>query len=154
MDFESQIKDVYSYLYKYAYIRLGNREMALDAVQDTMLLAYKNYKTLRNKDLFKTWVTRILINVVNKIIKREKRYNSVKEIYFDIATFDKREIHFLDLISSLNNKEKDIMYLKYFMNYSDKEISKSLKIPIGTVKSNHSRSLKKLKALLEDNDEV
>ena len=131
--FENRITDVYQYLYTFAYIRLGNRENALDAVQDTMLLAYKNYNTLRNKELFKTWTTRILINTINKIIKKEKNYNYFKELPFhkDI-TFDESEI--------------------YFLKYSDKEISETLKIPIGTVKSKHSRSLLKLKKILERED--
>ena len=151
--FENRITDVYQYLYTFAYIRLGNRENALDAVQDTMLLAYKNYNTLRNKELFKTWTTRILINTINKIIKKEKNYNYFKELplHKDI-TFDESEIYFLDLISSLKEKERDIMYLKYFLKYSDKEISETLKIPIGTVKSKHSRSLLKLKKILERED--
>lgn len=150
MDFENRIKEIYNYLYTFAYIRLGNREDALDAVQDTMISAYKNYNTLRNKDYFKTWVTRILINNINKSLKREKKYNSVKEIYTDTIIFDKSEIDFLDLISSLKDKERNIMYLKYFLKYSDKEISETLKIPVGTVKSKHSRSLKKLKIIIEE----
>ena len=153
MDFENRIAEVYDYLYKFAYIRLGNREIALDVVQDTMLLAYKNYNTLKNKDYFKTWITRILINTINKTIRRERKYNSTKEIKTDTTIFDQRELYFLDLINQLNHKERDILYLKYMLSYTDKEIAETLKIPVGTVKSKHSRSLKKLKTLLEEENE-
>lgn len=155
-DFEVLVKEVYNSLYTYAYIRLKSRDNALDVVQESVLKAYKSFYSLRNTEFFKSWITRILINTINNYTKSEQKYNSIKELSFDdTITFDSSELEFIDLISTLDKKSESIIYLKYFLRYSDKEIAKALKIPVGTVKSKHSRSLKKLKNLLEsgDNDE-
>lgn len=51
-----------AYLYKMAFLYMKNEQDALDVVGDTILKGYLQIKTLKNTNLFRTWITRILIN--------------------------------------------------------------------------------------------
>ncbi|WP_243128935.1 sigma-70 family RNA polymerase sigma factor [Clostridium novyi] len=57
-------------------------------------------------------------------------------------------IDLLNYINGLNDKYKDVIILKYFGDYSIKEISNILEIPEGTVKSRLNFSVKKLKEIM------
>ena len=48
--------------YKTAKIILKNDDDIYDALQDALLSMYQNYDNLRDKSLFSTWGTRIVIN--------------------------------------------------------------------------------------------
>ena len=47
-------------MYCYACSMVGNPDLAQDAVQDAVMAAFKEIKTLRNADSFKGWLFRIL----------------------------------------------------------------------------------------------
>ena len=67
------------------------------------------------------------------------------------------ESYKLDLKESINNLDSDlkiIVILYYYEDMSIKDISESLNIPQGTIKSRLSRSRKKLKEILSINEEV
>ena len=48
--------------YKTAKIILKNDDDVYDALQDALLSMYQNYNALKDKKLFSTWGTRIVIN--------------------------------------------------------------------------------------------
>ncbi|MFB1051999.1 sigma-70 family RNA polymerase sigma factor [Paraliobacillus sp. JSM ZJ581] len=50
-----------------------------------------------------------------------------------------------NLIDDVNEEEKSIVLLKFYLDYTFKEISEHLEIPLGTAKSILYRSLKKIK---------
>ena len=49
-------------MYRVALAILMNDEDAADAIQDTILACWEKIHTLRKREFFKTWLTRILIN--------------------------------------------------------------------------------------------
>lgn len=44
---------------------MKNEQEALDIVGDTILKGFQNISTLKNREWFRTWITRVLINVAN-----------------------------------------------------------------------------------------
>ena len=62
--FENLVSTVKLKLYKTAMSILKNDDDACDAIQETLLSAYKNMDKLQNKQFFSTWIIRILINVM------------------------------------------------------------------------------------------
>ena len=62
-------------MYKIAKIRLDNESNVEDAVQETILEAFKSIKKLKQNEYFKTWIVRILINKCNKIYKKTRKNN-------------------------------------------------------------------------------
>ena len=67
------------YLYRMAYLYAGNEDAALEIVQETVLRAFRSIRKLREPGLFRSWITRILINVSKDYYKREMRYEAAAE---------------------------------------------------------------------------
>ena len=62
------------YLYKTAFLYTGNREMALDAVQECTIASMKSIGKLKKPEGFKSWITRILINCALGELRKNNRY--------------------------------------------------------------------------------
>ena len=71
--FERLVCTVKTQLYKTGMAILKNDDDTCDAIQETLISAYKNFATLKNEEYFKTWITRILINKSYDIIKKNKK---------------------------------------------------------------------------------
>ena len=59
-------------LYKAGKSILNNDEDVADAIQETVISAYRNIKSLKDNSYFKTWLTKILINKCKDIISKNK----------------------------------------------------------------------------------
>ena len=134
-------------MYLIAKTRLQNDEDIADAIQETILLCFRNIHKLRDNTLFKTWTIRILINECNKIHRKKRKHT----ISFEGNEMEKYEenIGFDMLIRSLETDEKLILTLYYCSGYTTKEISRILKKKEGTIRSKISRSKQKLKEQFE-----
>lgn len=77
--FINEFHSMKSQLYRIALLYLRNEASALEAVDETVFLAYKNLRKLKQPAYIKTWITRILINVCKKELKRAKRVTSIEE---------------------------------------------------------------------------
>ena len=98
---------------------------------------------------------RIVSNECYDLIKRKSRFDlrdnleSLNLVHIDKEYSDLREI-----IDDLNEEFSSVLVLFYYEDMSIKDISESLNIPQGTIKSRLSRSRKKLKEILSINEEV
>ncbi len=141
-------------LYRIAKTRLYSDDDIMDAIQNTMLITFKNSKKIKNIDSFKTWMIHVLINECNKIYNFNKKstelYNKVI-IDTNFDTFDNSiqnvqdTINFDSLINKLNYDEKIVITLYYNSQFSCKQISKILNTNINTIKSRLTRGKNKLK---------
>lgn len=149
-------------LYRIAYSYFKDKDDASDAVQDSVLMAYKSIRNLQDNSKFNSWITSILVNRCRDILRRNKKISF--EEYRDEAItcchspsdqYSKLEMS-IDIINSLqglDEKHRDVITLKYLGDYSIKEISKILDIPEGTVKSRLNTGIKKLRDIMEVNDD-
>lgn len=60
-------------LYKIAKARLKNDDDIYDAIQETIIEAFKSIKKLKKIEAFKIWIIRILINKTNDIFRRRNK---------------------------------------------------------------------------------
>ena len=146
-----QIKDE---LYKIAKVRLKNDEDVFDAIQETMLVAYKSLKKLKHNQYFKTWTIKILINECNKVynFKSNKVLCSYEEMLNNknVYTNDNTEekLNFEFICNKLNKEDGTIILLYYMENYTDKEIGTILNINENTVRTKRTRAKEKIKKYL------
>ncbi len=153
--FEKIIMEIIDNLYRVAYGILKNQEDASDAISNATLKAYEKIETLRQLEFFKTWITRILINECNIIIKQKQKVTYI-ENYIEnqnntYANNNEEKIDVQQAINKLEKELKQIVILYYFDDLSIEEISNILEIPKGTVKSRLSRARQCLaKELLKD----
>lgn len=135
-------------MYLIAKSRLKNDDDIADAIQETILICFKNIRKLKNNNFFKTWSIRILINECNKIYKKKKREMislDEKEIEITDENYDDSNLSFQILIENLKEEEKTILTMYYCFQYTTKEISNILNINENTVKSKIVRAKEKLK---------
>lgn len=159
--FESLVIPQKNKLYKTGMAILKNDDDTCDAIQETLISAYKNFGTLKNVEYFNTWITRILINKCYDILRNNKKVSYInKEMeietnasYYDIYKSESQVERVLNLIDS---DLKLVSVLYYYDEYSVKEISELLNIPEGTVKSRLSRARDKIYDILkkEEGDNI
>ncbi|MGX4599402.1 RNA polymerase sigma factor [Faecalimicrobium sp. JNUCC 81] len=141
-------------MYKAAKAILHNEEDIGDAIQETIISAYKSIHTLKQTTYFKTWITRILINKCNDIIRNNKNIifiDSYKEEGYSDQTHDKLE--FDEAFEKLNKDYKLVLNLYYVEGFNSREISEILNENENTIKSRISRGKKQLKNFLLNNKE-
>ena len=153
--FEQLINIYFDRLYKEAYLRCKYEEDAKEIVQETIYKAYRNIKTLKEPQYFKTWISRILINVANDYLRNKgmvdlelDETSYVKEVVIE----DKIEIK-IDLynaIDELEDKYKDAVILRYIDDLKIEDISKILDRPVNTIKTHLRKALKDMKKMLKE----
>jgi len=152
--FATAINENIEYLYKIAYMHLKDEQKSLDAIQECTYKAFINIKKLKNPKIFRTWITRILINTcVDEIRKHNNIIELDNETPFisgceDISIDEKLDLY--DAIDSLKSEYRTVIILKYFDDLSVEEISKATETPISTVKTRLSRARKALGVLLKE----
>ncbi len=150
--FEDLLK-LFSYqLYRTAFLYTGNREDALDIVQETSYKAFVAIKTLKKNKYFSTWLTRILINSANEFLKKKKRDIPLANVEQFITHQEGINIEQIDLVKGINNLKKayrEVIILFYFHDLPIKEISNVMDIPENTVKTYLHRGKEQLKINLK-----
>ncbi len=131
-------------LYKVAKSYLRNEEDVADAIQDTVLSAFEHIGELRSVSFFKTWLTRILINHCNDILRKQSRMVSMEEAEEPIGTLIESDYEFYDLLRDLPEKDRTVFLLYYGEGFNTREISEIMEWNENTVKSRLQRGRKKL----------
>ncbi|WP_443259512.1 RNA polymerase sigma factor [Virgibacillus sp. L01] len=143
--FQEYEKDIY----RMAYLYVKNKHDALDVVQETAYRSFKKISTLKNPDVFKTWLIKIATSCATDMLRRKKKVIHLNAEFTEtIDSSDKDlplSLSLQDLLGTLNESEKSIILWKYYYGYTLQEISEIEGTPLGTVKSVLYRSLAKLR---------
>jgi len=138
------IENVKLKLYKTGMAILKNDDDTCDAIQETLISAYKNFNTLNEGAYFNTWIIRILINKSydiirknSKIVKINQKLQEKAEPYYEYYS-NSSELE--NILKKLDNDLKMVVVLYYYDDLSVGSISGILNIPEGTVKSRLSRA--------------
>jgi RNA polymerase sigma-70 factor (ECF subfamily) len=112
-----------------------------DAIQETILKAWRSLPTLRDPALFKTWLFRILINECNQILRRNKRTVTSETMPAEITSSDQYEnIDLLEAVNQLDETLKLVVKLHYYEDMTLKQIAEVLETAEGTIKSRLHRA--------------
>ncbi|MGL4913117.1 MAG: RNA polymerase sigma factor [Romboutsia sp.] len=133
-------------LYKVAKSILKNDEDVADAMQETVLSALENISYLKKDSYFKTWLTKILMNKCNDILRKNSKTIQLEE-YFDPGYTEDfiRSISIKEGMGILSDEQKLVLHLYYVMGFNSREISELLNEKESTIKVRLSRSRSKLK---------
>ncbi len=153
--FEILIDMYFERLYKEAYLRCKHDDDAREIIQETIHKAYKNIHTLKEPKYFKTWISRILINVANDFLKK----NGIVDLEHDESKFKKEvviedkveiKIDLYNAIDELEDKYKDAIILRYIQDLKIEEVAQILERPVNTVKTHLKRAIEQMKGLLKE----
>ena len=132
---------------------LKNDDDTCDAIQETLVSAYKNLKSLREPQYFTSWIIRILINKCYDIIKKNKKITYLNEkmqveedAYYEMYCNDS-ELEYV--LKQLDENLKTVVVLYYYDDLPVADIAEILNIPEGTVKSRLSRARDKIYTILK-----
>ncbi|MCA1031284.1 sigma-70 family RNA polymerase sigma factor [Bacillus timonensis] len=137
-------------IYRTAFVYVKNQEDALDVVQETAYRSFKSIKNLQEPKYFKTWLIRIAISCSIDMLRKRKKVVRLKPEVVDLLSSDEKEdiplsMSLQDLIDILGTEEKNVVVLRFYHDYTLKEVAETLDIPLGTAKSILYRALKKLR---------
>ena len=146
--FDKLVRTQLKKMYRIAIAMLQNEEDAADAIQETVLRCWMKIGQLKNDKYFETWLTRILINQCNDILRGRKKIVYVEDIP-EIA----HEDHYFNnewktVLSGLSEKYRVVMELYYVDGFSTKEIAGMLHISDTNVRSRMVRGRKQLEQIL------
>ena len=150
--FNILIEENLKYLYIVCRGMLNSEYDMEDALQNTILKAYEKIPYLKNEEFFKTWLTRILINECNNIIRKNKKITYIEDSQINNEAYEDKYKN-IDLIKAIDSLTSDLritLWLFYFDDMSIEEISYSLKIPKGTVKSRLNRAREKIYNIMSE----
>ena len=137
----------------------GNRTDALDATQETFILAFRRADEFRGEAAFGTWLYRIGINASKDLLRKRKRLPDLEGDEFEWhegeavgTTVEEFVANRLDLkraLADLNQDYRDAVCLHDMGGIPYEEIASLTGVSVGTVKSRISRGRKRLGELLE-----
>lgn len=153
--FEQLYQKYSSLVYGIAFSILKNKEDSEDVVQNVFSKLYKMNKEKLPSDKETSWLYTLSKNEAISLY-RKKNENLVLDNMYEIEENNNEIDESIDilefnrLISTLNEKEKQIISLKIISNLSFDEIAKLLGEPTGTIKWRYYKSLHSLKLLFSN----
>lgn len=165
--FDLLVQNYKDQLLNFVYRFLGNQEEAEDVVQETFLRVFRNRSAYRRVAKFSTWIYTIAGNLARTELRRrrrrrlfsisdmglqEKDYEISDEVFNPESQTDgvlKEEI-ILAEIGRLSPKFREVIILRDVQELSYEEISKLIRVPIGTVKSRVNRARLRLQSRLKN----
>ncbi len=149
-------------LARYGKKFLSDGENITDIVQDIFVKTYQNIQNVDTSLKFSSWIYRIAHNAFVNGLKKQQR-SSIP--YFDLDIFVphqtpedpvlseheyKKMKEMIDLgLNELKPKYKEVIILHYLEEFSYKEISDILQVPIGTVGIRVMRAKESLRKIYE-----
>lgn len=141
-------------LYRMAFSYLKNETDALEAVQETTFRAYTKLGKLREPHFFGTWVMRILINYcIKEKRRRDKQTAFVQQTESAGNEINCSRLHIQLALEQLEPKYRQIIILKYFEDWTIREIAKALRCPDSTIKTRLYKALKGLRGKMQTKGE-
>ncbi|WP_107838363.1 sigma-70 family RNA polymerase sigma factor [Metasolibacillus meyeri] len=152
--FYDLLEPLQNQLYRMAYVYVQNENDAIDIFQQAMIRAYEGLPKLKEPQYFTTWMTRIVINCSKTYITKGQHTELTEPQAFDLleAPSHERVEEELDLwqaLASLDEKYKTVLLLRFYQDYTVREIAEIMASPEGTVKTNIRRGLQRLRQQLK-----
>lgn len=157
----SYLYDNYSsVLYGVIYKMLENHELSEDVLQEAFIKIWNNFSNYdSDKGRLFTWMLNITRNLTidtirskgykkqSKIQNSENAVNNISDKANTAESFDALGIR--KHLTLLKNDQKQIIDLAYFGGLTQEEISKTLAIPLGTVKTKMRTAIIELRKVLK-----
>ncbi|MFE4922297.1 RNA polymerase sigma factor [Streptomyces sp. NPDC056661] len=141
-----------------AFSRLGDRELAAEAVQLAFFHAWQAAASFDTTRALRPWLYTITRRAAVDVYRANRRASEVLPLH----TVPDRQVSVDDLsmdeiwlawevrraLDKLGPYERDVLRLAYYEGMSQSEISRALDVPLGTVKSRTARALRQIEERL------
>ncbi len=131
-----------------ARLILRDSELARDAVQEALVLAWRNLPGLRDPDRFDAWLHRLTVRSCIDMSRRRRRrvieveLNPLDDVPVADASARVADRDYLDrALARLDPEQRTIIVLRFYLEMTLPEAADALGIPLGTASSRLYRSL-------------
>jgi RNA polymerase sigma-70 factor (ECF subfamily) len=135
---------------------LRDVDRAEDALQDALVIAWRELPELRDPDRFDFWVQRILANMCIEHARRDRRrYASLQVLTLDdhSAPDELQGIVDRDTVDRafrrLKPEERTVLVLRHYLGYEPAVIAEILGVPAGTIRSRLHHAHRAMRAAIE-----
>jgi RNA polymerase sigma-70 factor, ECF subfamily len=147
-------------IFRLAYLMLGDADDAEDVAQETFLRAYHALDRFDASRPLRPWLAQIAANLCRNwrrslgrywsalqglLRSEESRHGAVQQ-----AEQNLESEALWKAVRRLRMEDQQVIYLRYFLDYSEAETASALGVALGTVKSRSHRALARLRAVLLD----
>jgi len=141
-------------LLRVAHLTCGSRDEAEDLLQTALERAYRSWDRLRDGRDPEPYVRRIIVNLA---ISRARRRAILR--FIPARAVPDREVRdadvtlrkvLLDALRALPPRQRAVLVLRYWEDLSEAQTAEALGCTTGTVKSQASKALAKLRAAMGD----
>lgn len=143
-------------LFATAHRILRDVDRAEDALQDALVIAWRDLRAIRDPDRFDAWLTRLLVHVCIAQATRERRRTSnlrVLPVDGPAAPDELLSVADRDLLDRgfrrIPPEQRAILVLHHFLGYAPSEIAEVLGIPPGTARSRLHHAHRAMRAALD-----
>lgn len=141
-----------SHLYRIAFSICQNREDAEDVVQDTFLQYHIQNKEFEDETHIRAWLMRVAINKSRNVVRAFwRKHRQSLESYMEELDFpDSESSALLEAVLQLPEKQRTVIHLFYYEDYTIKEIADILHISEANVKVRLNRARATLREQLKE----
>jgi RNA polymerase sigma-70 factor (ECF subfamily) len=152
-DLELWLEEGYPQSVRTAYLILGNRLDAEDAVQEAFLRAWKFRHSLSKESSFKPWLYRVVVNTCNSKLRKEVPHRDRRSGEEELENVNVRDnvpdriALANDVMSALRDLPvhlRIVVVLRYYADLSEREIAIAIDRKQGTVKSRLNEARRQL----------
>lgn len=154
-DFRILYEKYYKAIFSYLYQRMNSKDVAFDTTGQVFLKALTNLKTYEFRGVpFSSWLYRIAHNEMIHVFRKQKEQRVINADINDLKFIceENKEVFFEEyipvlkkLIGKLNEKELQLVEMRYFEKRPFKEIAEILNITEINAKVRMYRIIEKLK---------
>lgn len=139
-----------------AYRILRDLGLAEDAVQQTLVLAWRELPSLRDAERFDAWLHRLLVNACYRQVRRDRRWAANVRVlpteepargddFGSIVDRDQLDRGF----RRLPPEQRAVFVFHHYLGLTLLEVADQLDVPLGTIKSRLHYATNTLRAALE-----
>jgi RNA polymerase sigma-70 factor (ECF subfamily) len=157
-EFERLLVESSTLAFRVAYGVLRRREDAEDVAQEAFIKAHRNFRRLRDRGSFRSWLVRMTwrLAIDRQRADRRRSTRDIEHVRLapapqlaDPAIHSERVNHVWKAIDALPDKLRLPLVLAGIEGHDIREIARLLRIPEGTVKSRLFHARERMKANLK-----
>jgi RNA polymerase sigma-70 factor (sigma-E family) len=155
-EFAELVHACWAGLYRTAYLMLGDPNEAEDLVQTALAKTYANWRKVRSLDAAPGYARTTLVNTaLSWFRKKSWRNERPTEVLPETAVEHGQHDHaeratVLDALAQLAPRQRAVVVLRYYEDLSVAQVAAALGVTEGTVKSQTSAAIDRLRTLLGD----
>jgi RNA polymerase sigma-70 factor (sigma-E family) len=157
-EFAELVEAVWPGLYRTAYLMLGEHQLAEDLVQTALVKLVRVWSRIERQDDPYVYARAVLANTAASRWRRRRRYDELTAGQRDPTPAPDPAVAVVlrdavwQALQTLPPRTRAVLVLRYFEDFTEAQIASTLGCSVGSVKSQASRGLSRLRGKLDAAD--